>query len=231
MQEKQNDFTKNSMAYNIMSLAIPMTIAQLINVLYSLVDRMYIGHLAQNSTLALTGLGITFPIIMLVTAVTNLFGMGGAPLCSIARGRGDDERAEKIIGNSFAMLIICSCILIIIYWLSDEKSLLYLFGASDETYPYANEYFSIYIWGSIFVMVGLGMNTFINAQGFAKKGMLTILIGAIINIILDPIFIFGLDLGIKGAAIATVIAQFISASWVLHFLFSDKAIYRIKNLA
>ena len=106
MQEKQNDFTKNSMAYNIMSLAIPMTIAQLINVLYSLVDRMYIGHLAQNSTLALTGLGITFP--------TNLFGMGGAPLCSIARGRGDDERAEKIIGNSFAMLIICSCILIII---------------------------------------------------------------------------------------------------------------------
>ena len=228
MQEKQNDFTKNSMAYNIMSLAIPMTIAQLINVLYSLVDRMYIGHLAQNSTLALTGLGITFPIIMLVTAVTNLFGMGGAPLCSIARGRGDDERAEKIIGNSFAMLIICSCILIII-GLVMKKSLLYLFGASDETYPYANEYFSIYIWGSIFVMVGLGMNTFINAQGFAKKGMLTILIGAIINIILDPIFIFGLDLGIKGAAIATVIAQFISASWVLHFLFSDKAIYRIKK--
>lgn len=226
MQEKQNDFTKNSMAYNIMSLAIPMTIAQLINVLYSLVDRMYIGHLAQNSTLALTGLGITFPIIMLVTAVTNLFGMGGAPLCSIARG--DDERAEKIIGNSFAMLIICSCILIII-GLVMKKSLLYLFGASDETYPYANEYFSIYIWGSIFVMVGLGMNTFINAQGFAKKGMLTILIGAIINIILDPIFIFGLDLGIKGAAIATVIAQFISASWVLHFLFSDKAIYRIKK--
>lgn len=168
MQEKQNDFTKNSMAYNIMSLAIPMTIAQLINVLYSLVDRMYIGHLAQNSTLALTGLGITFPIIMLVTAVTNLFGMGGAPLCSIARGRGDDERAEKIIGNSFAMLIICSCILIII-GLVMKKSLLYLFGASDETYPYANEYFSIYIWGSIFVMVGLGMNTFINAQGFAKK--------------------------------------------------------------
>ena len=228
MQEKQNDFTKNSMAYNIMSLAIPMTIAQLINVLYSLVDRMYIGHLAQNSTLALTGLGITFPIIMLVTAVTNLFGMGGAPLCSIARGRGDDERAEKIIGNSFAMLIICSCILIII-GLVMKKSLLYLFGASDETYPYANEYFSIYIWGSIFVMVGLGMNTFINAQGFAKKGMLTILIGAIINIILDPIFIFGLDLGIKGAAIATVIAQFISASWVLDFLFSDKAIYRIKK--
>lgn len=168
MQEKQNDFTKNSMAYNIMSLAIPMTIAQLINVLYSLVDRMYIGHLAQNSTLALTGLGITFPIIMLVTAVTNLFGMGGAPLCSIARGRGDDKRAEKIIGNSFAMLIICSCILIII-GLVMKKSLLYLFGASDETYPYANEYFSIYIWGSIFVMVGLGMNTFINAQGFAKK--------------------------------------------------------------
>lgn len=135
---------------------------------------------------------------------------------------------EQIIGNSFAMLIICSCILIII-GLVMKKSLLYLFGASDETYPYANEYFSIYIWGSIFVMVGLGMNTFINAQGFAKKGMLTILIGAIINIILDPIFIFGLDLGIKGAAIATVIAQFISASWVLHFLFSDKAIYRIKK--
>lgn len=228
MQNKTNDFTQNSMAHNIMSLAIPMTLAQLINVLYSLVDRMYIGHLAQNSTLALTGLGITFPIIMLITACTNLFGMGGAPLCSIARGRGDDKRAEKIIGNSFAMLIICSCILITIGLLA-KRPLLYLFGASDETYPYANEYFSIYIWGSIFLMSGLGMNTFINAQGFAKKGMLTILIGAVINIILDPIFIFGLDLGIKGAAIATVIAQFISASWVLHFLFSDKAIYRIKK--
>lgn len=228
MQEKQNDFTKNSMAYNIMSLAIPMTIAQLINVLYSLVDRMYIGHLAQNSTLALTGLGITFPIIMLVTAVTNLFGMGGAPLCSIARGRGDDIKAEKVMGNAFSMLILCSIILIIIY-LIFKQPLLYLFGASSETFPYAESYLSIYIWGSIFVMTGLGMNSFINAQGFAKKGMLTILIGAIINIILDPIFIFGLDLGIKGAAIATVIAQFISASWVLHFLFSDKAIYRIKK--
>lgn len=228
MQNKTNDFTQNSMAHNIMSLAIPMTLAQLINVLYSLVDRMYIGHLAQNSTLALTGLGITFPIIMLITACTNLFGMGGAPLCSIARGRGDDKRAEKIIGNSFAMLIICSCILITIGLLA-KRPLLYLFGASDETYPYANEYFSIYIWGSIFLMSGLGMNTFINAQGFAKKGMLTILIGAVINIILDPIFIFGLDLGIKGAAIATVIAQFISASWVIHFLRSDKAIYRIKK--
>lgn len=228
MPTKRNDFTQNSMPYNIMSLAIPMTIAQLINVLYNLVDRMYIGHLAENSTLALTGLGLTFPIIMMITAFANLFGMGGAPLCSIARGKGDDIKAEKVMGNAFSMLILCSIILLIIY-LIFKQPLLYLFGASPETFPYAESYLSIYIWGSIFVMTGLGMNSFINAQGFAKKGMLTILIGAIINIILDPIFIFILDLGIKGAAIATVIAQMISASWVLHFLVSDTAIYHIKR--
>ena len=228
MPIKRNDFTQNSMAYNIMSLAIPMTIAQLINVLYNLVDRMYIGHLTTNSTLALTGLGLTFPIIMMVTAFANLFGMGGSPLCSIARGKGDDIKAEKVIGNAFSMLVLCSITLIIIYLLF-KRPLLYLFGASDKTFPYAEAYLSIYIWGSIFVMTGLGINSFINAQGFAKKGMLTILIGAIINIILDPIFIFVLDLGIRGAAIATVISQFISACWVLHFLISNTAIYRIKK--
>lgn len=150
MQEKQNDFTKNSMAYNIMSLAIPMTIAQLINVLYSLVDRMYIGHLAQNSTLALTGLGITFPIIMLVTAVTNLFGMGGAPLCSIARGRGDNEEAEKIMGNSFMLLIIFSVVLMVVGFIFKED-LLWLFGASANTIGYANDYMTIYLLGALFV--------------------------------------------------------------------------------
>ena len=227
MEAKQNDFTKNSMAHNILSLSIPMTLAQMVNVLYSLVDRMYIGHLANESTLALTGLGITFPIIMIVTAFANLIGMGGAPLCSIARGKGDDEFAEAVIGNSFTLLIIFSVILTIVCLLYKHK-LLYLFGASKETYPYANDFFSIYTLGNLFVMIGLGLNSFINAQGFAKKGMLTILIGAVLNIILDPIFIFVLDMGIKGAATATVIAQFVSALWILHFLLSDKAIYRLK---
>ncbi len=224
----RNDFTKGSVAQNILHLSIPMTIAQLINVLYSVVDRIYIGHLSDVSTMALTGLGITFPIIMIVTAFANLFGMGGAPLCSIARGQGDNVRAEKILGNSFILLILCGILLMIVCFLF-KSQILYLFGASKESFPFADDYLSIYLAGSLFVMTGLGMNNFINAQGFAKMGMFTVLIGAVLNIILDPIFIFLLDMGVKGAALATVISQFASAVWVIKFLLSKESIYHIKR--
>lgn len=227
-RDNRNDFTKGNMAYDILKLSIPMTIAQIINVLYSLIDRIYIGHLDNDATLALTGLGITFPILMIVIAFANLIGMGGAPLCSIERGRGNDEKAEKILGVSFLLLIILSVILTAGSLLF-KYQILYLFGASSETYPFADAYFTPYICGSIFVMIGLGMNSFINSQGFAKIGMTTVMIGAILNIILDPIFIFVLDLGIQGAAIATVIAQFISAFWVMKFLTGKQTSYRLKR--
>ena len=224
--EKQNDFTKGSISGNIMRLAFPMMAAQLINVLYSVVDRVYIGHLPDASTLALTGLGLTFPIIMIITAFANLFGMGGAPLCSIARGKGDDQRAERIMGNSFAMLLITGVLLMIVC-LIFKRPILYAFGASDQTFPYANEYVEIYLCGSLFVMIGLGMNSFINSQGFAKTGMMTVTLGALVNILLDPVFIFIFGLGVRGAALATVLSQLLSALWVLRFLTGKKAIYRL----
>ena len=186
----ENDFSKGSIARNILSLALPMTLAQLINVLYSVVDRIYIGHIPHVSADALTGVGLTLPIITVITAFSNLFGMGGAPLCSIARGGHEEERAEDVMGNSFAMLLI-SGIILMTACLVFRKPLLYLFGASDVTYPYADQYISIYLCGTLFVMISLGMNNFINAQGFGKTGMLTVLLGAVLNIILDPILIFG----------------------------------------
>lgn len=228
LQDKRNDFTKGSVARNIMSLAVPMTVAQLINVLYSVIDRIYIGHLPENATLALTGLGLTFPILMIVTAFANLIGMGGAPLCSIERGKGSDDEAERITGNAFSLLVILSIALMAVFF-AFKREILFLFGASGSTFPYADDYLSYYLAGSLFVMLGLGMNFFINAQGFAKFGMVTVVIGAALNIVLDPIFIFLLDLGVKGAAIATVISQFASAAWVMRFLTSKKAIYRIRR--
>ena len=223
-----NDFSQGSVKGNIIRLAGPMTLAQIINLLYNIIDRMFIGHLPQNATLALTGLGLTFPILMLVTAFSNLFGMGGAPLFSIARGRQEDEHASDIMGTTFTMLLISGIVLTVIGLLIKEP-LLYLFGASDQTFPYADQYLSIYLLGSTFVMFSLGMNNFINAQGFAKKGMLTVLIGAVLNILLDPIFIFVLKMGVQGAALATVISQFVSALWVLRFLTGKEAVIRLKK--
>lgn len=225
--DTKNDFSKGSVARNIMSLAVPMTAAQLINVLYNVVDRMYIGHLPEASTLALTGLGLTFPIISIITAFSNLFGMGGAPLCSIARGHGDHERAETIMNNSFSLLVL-SGVALTVFFLVFKRPVLYLFGASDETYPYADAYLTIYLIGSVFVMVGLGMNSFINSQGFGKTGMLTVLLGAVVNIVLDPVFIFLFHMGVQGAALATVISQLLSAAWVMRFLTGKKAIYRLR---
>lgn len=224
----KNDFAKGSVAKNILNLALPMTLAQLINLLYNIVDRIYIGHLPNASTLALTGLGLTFPVITILTAFTNLFSTGGAPLCSIARGEGDLKRAERIMGNSFTLLVAAGAVLMVVFFFI-KKPLLYLFGASDSTFPYADDYLTVYLCGTLFVMIGLGMNSFINAQGFARIGMGTVLLGAVANIILDPIFIFVFQMGVRGAAIATVISQFLSAAWVMRFLTSKKAIFRLKK--
>ncbi|WP_294375585.1 MATE family efflux transporter [uncultured Clostridium sp.] len=225
--KKTNDFSEGSVTKSIFKLAIPMTLAQLINILYNVVDRMYIGRISHGSSTALTGVGITFPIITIVIAFANLFGMGGAPLCSIARGKDDNDYAEEIMGNSFALLLISGLFLTIIGLLF-KNQLLYMFGASDATFPYADSYITIYLLGSIFVMISLGMNSFINSQGFAKTGMLTVLLGAICNIVLDPILIFIFGLGVKGAALATIISQFLSAAWVFKFLIGKKSILKIK---
>lgn len=205
-----------------------MTLAQLINVLYNIVDRIYIGRIPENATLSLTGLGLCLPIISIVMAFANLYGMGGAPLCSIERGRGNNEEAEQIMGSSFVLMIITGIILTVTGMIF-KRPVLYLFGASDSTYPYANQYVSIYLLGNLFVMVGLGMNSFINSQGFGRIGMMTVLLGAIANIILDPIFIFLFHMGVQGAALATIISQFLSALWIMRFLTSDRAILRLKT--
>lgn len=228
MTNTNNDFTKGNVVGNIMKLAIPMTLAQLINVLYSIIDRIFIGRIPENATLALTGLGLCLPIVSIVMAFANLFGMGGAPLCSIERGRGNAEEAEKIMGNSFMLMLLFGVILTAL-GLIFKKPLLYMFGASDATYPFAAQFAEIYLLGTVFVMVGLGMNSFINSQGFGTVGMMTVLLGAVVNIILDPIFIFAMDMGVRGAALATVIAQFLSALWTVKFLTGKKAILKLKG--
>ena len=225
---QKNDFSQGTIPRAILNLALPMTLAQLINVLYNVVDRIYIGHLPNASTLALTGLGLTFPVITIITAFANLFGMGGAPLCSIARGKGDHARAKQIMGNSFSLLLISGILLTVLCFLF-KTPILYLFGASENTISYATAYMNIYAIGTIFVQITLGMNTFITAQGKAITGMMTVLIGAVANIILDPIFIFGMHMGVRGAALATVISQALSCIWVLSFLSGKKTLLRIKK--
>ncbi|MCL2124772.1 MAG: MATE family efflux transporter [Oscillospiraceae bacterium] len=224
---EKNDFSKGSVSRAILGLALPMTLAQLINLLYSIVDRIYLGHMPGAEHLALTGVGLTLPIINIVMSVAALCGTGGGPLFSIARGRRDDDEAERTMGNSFAILLIFGAVMTIAVIIF-KKPILYLFGASDNTYPYAGGYLSIYMIGTLFVMIGLGMNPFINAQGFGRMGMLTVAIGAAINIVLDPIFIFVFGMGVSGAALATIIAQFCSAVWVLRFLTGKKALLHLK---
>ncbi|MCI8660987.1 MAG: MATE family efflux transporter [Lachnospiraceae bacterium] len=226
--DSKNDFSKGSIIKNILGLAMPMTLAQLINVLYNIVDRIYIGRIPKDATMALTGLGLCLPIISMVIAFANLFGMGGAPLCSIERGRGNEEEAEAIMGNSFIMMLFSGLALTILGLLL-KRPMLYLFGASDATISYADSYITIYLLGSIFVMIGLGMNSFINSQGFGTIGMLTVLLGAVTNIILDPVFIFVLDLGVQGAAWATILSQGLSALWILRFLTGEKAILKLRK--
>ena len=228
MRENKNDFSKGNVYILVLSLAVPMIFAQLVQVMYNVVDRIYIGHLPGTSTDALTGLGLTFPIVTLILAFTNLFGMGGAPLCSIERGRKDDKKAELIIGNTFTMLIFTALLLMAVGY-TFMKPMFYLFGASDSTYPYASGYLKIYLIGTPFAMTAAGMNGFINSQGFAGIGMLTTLIGAVLNIILDPVFIFLFHLNVQGAAIATVISQVVSCIWVMRFLCGKKTLLHLRK--
>lgn len=223
-----NDFSIGKVSNHILAQAIPLILAQVVLLLYNVVDRVYIGHMAGNDSLALTGVGLAFPLTTLIAAFTLLFGSGGGPLFAIARGAGEEERAEKILGNTFSMLLACSVILFAFSYLFREP-VLYLFGASDDSYIYADAYLRIYLWGTPFVMISTGLNGFINAQGFPGIGMMTTVIGAILNLILDPVFIFGLDMGVGGAALATVISQVVSAIWVLIFLTGKKALLRIKH--
>ena len=227
MEKQENDFSKGSVMANILRLAVPMTLAQLINVLYNIVDRIYIGIIPENATLSLTGLGLCLPIISMVGAFANLFGMGGAPLCSIERGRGNIKEAEAIMGNSFVLMVLVGVILTVL-GLAVKRPMLYLFGASDATIGYADAYSTIYLLGNVFVMMGLGMNSFINSQGFGRTGMMTIVIGAVLNI---PLFIFVFHMGVQGAALATIISQFLSAMWILAFLTGKKALLRLKPSA
>ncbi|NLV91479.1 MAG: MATE family efflux transporter [Firmicutes bacterium] len=212
----------------LFSLSIPAITAQIVNMLYNLVDRVYIGHIPNTGALALTGVGLTFPVIMVISAFSSLIGMGGAPRASIAMGRGDHQDAEEILGNCFTVLLGLSLGLTAVFLVFSEP-LLMMFGASQQTLPYALSYLRIYVCGTIFVQLSLGLNSFITAQGFAKTSMYTVLIGAVANIILDPIFIFALDMGVAGAAIATVISQGLSALWVLRFLTGPKTKLRIRR--
>lgn len=209
-------------------LAVPTVIAQLVNMLYNIVDRIYIGHMPGDGTLALTGVGVCLPLIILVSAFASFVASGGAPRASICMGRGDHDSAEKILGGCFTLQLIISAVLtaILLLWGQD---LLLLFGASENTIGYAEAYMSIYTVGTAFVQLTLGLNAFITAQGFAPVGMKTVLIGAVCNIILDPIFIFGLHMGVRGAALATVLSQAVSCAWVLRFLTGPRTTLRLKR--
>lgn len=209
-------------------LALPTVIAQLINMLYNIVDRMFIGHIPQTGALALTGVGVCMPLIMIVTAFASLVGNGGAPRASIYMGQGNNNYAEKILGNCFITQIIVSIVLTLILFFGNRTFLL-AFGASSNTITYAVDYMNIYAMGTLFVQLTLGMNMFITAQGFAKNGMISVVIGALCNVILDPILIFGFNLGVKGAALATIISQGCSCLYVLRFLFGKKTKLKIKK--
>lgn len=212
----------------MVQLAIPAIVAQLINVLYNMVDRMYIGRMEGEGALALTGLGVCFPVIIVITSFSMLVGAGGAPLAAIALGKQDKEEAEKILGNGVTILLIFSLVLPVVFYAIREP-MLYLFGATENTIGYAMDYLSIYLLGTVFVQISMGLNQFISSQGQAKVAMLSVMIGAVINIVLDPIFIFGLGMGVKGAAIATVTSQAVSAIWIFRFLRSEKSAIRIKK--
>ncbi|MBP1755899.1 MAG: efflux family protein [Firmicutes bacterium] len=226
MNEKSNKLAERSIGKLLVEMAIPAILAQIVNILYNIIDRIYIGHISQIGATALTGVGVTFPIIMVISAFSALVGMGGAPRAAIKMGERDEKAAEKILGNCFTALLGMSVILTIVF-LATNRPLLLLFGASEETLPYALSYLNIYVCGTVFVQLSLGLNSFITTQGFAKISMITVAVGAAINIIMDPILIFGFDMGVEGAAIATVISQGVSALWVLRFLTGKKAKLRL----
>ena len=225
---QKNDLGSGSVSKKLLQMAIPTVLGQVINLLYNIVDRIYIGHIPEIGAYALTGVGLFTPILMLITAFAMLAGAGGAPKAAIAMGKGDTDTAERIMGNCFSVLIILAVVLTSSLLLTAQP-LLRFFGASDETLPYGLEYGRIYISGTLFVLIVMGMNTFITTQGFAKFSMMTTVIGAVVNIILDPIFIFVLDMGVAGAAIATVISQGVSAIWIILFLTGKKTILKLRS--
>ena len=227
-EKKEANLGEDRIGGLLFKLALPAILAQVINLLYNLVDRMYIGHIAEVGSVALTGLGVTMPFIMCVSAFAALVSMGGAPRASIMMGRGNKEEAERILGNCTSMLVLVAVIVTVVSQIWGPDILL-LFGASESTLPYAWAYMQIYSLGTIFVQLALGLNAFINAQGFARTGMLTVVIGAVCNIILDPIFIFGLHMGVRGAALATILSQGVSCAWIVRFLLGKETTLRIRK--
>lgn len=228
MSNDRDFLGKEPLGKLLLRLAVPTVAAQLINMLYNIVDRIYIGHIPEVGALALTGVGVCMPLILIVSAFAALVGNGGAPRASIALGKGEKDEAEKILGTCFSMQILISLVLtaVLLLW---NRNFLLAFGASENTIEYGVSYMNIYSVGTIFVQLTLGMNFFITAQGFAKTGMLSVLIGAISNIVLDPVLIFGFHMGVKGAALATIISQGLSCIWVLSFLFGKKTTLRIRR--
>ena len=222
------DLGKEHVGHLLFILAVPAITSQVVNALYNMVDRMYIGHIPEVGSAALTGVGVCFPIIMIISAFAYLFGMGGAPRASIFMGKKDNDTAEKILGNCTTSLMIIAVLLTVLVLIFQEP-LLYLFGASENTIGYAMDYMTIYAIGTIFVQLTLGLNAFISAQGFSKISMLTVVIGAVTNIVLDPIFIFGLNMGVQGAAVATVMSQALSAIWAFWFLSGKNTILKLKR--
>lgn len=212
-----NDFSKGPVWRSILGQAVPLMIAQLVHLLYNIVDRIYIGHMDAGSSLALTGVGLTFPVVTLMMAFAALFGVGGVPLFSIARGRGDAEKAGRILGNSLTLLLISSGGIMLLSY-AFLRPVLFAFGASEESFPFAADYLRVYLAGTVFSMISTGLNSYINAQGFPRTGMISIVLGAAVNIALDPLMIFVLRMGVRGAALATVLSQAVSAGWILLFL-------------
>lgn len=228
MQEDKSFLGTQPIKKLLPKLAVPTVIAQLVNMLYNIVDRIYIGHIPEVGSLALTGIGVCMPLILIVSAFSAFVASGGAPRASIFMGRGDGDSAEKTLGGCLTMQVIISLLLTaaMLIW---KDELLYLFGASENTISYAADYMGIYALGTIFVQITLGLNAFITAQGFAKVGMKTVIIGAVLNIVLDPVFIFAFGMGVKGAALATVISQAVSCAWVISFLCGSKTVLRLKK--
>ena len=226
--KRENDLGRDPIGRLLLRLAVPTVTAQLVNALYNIVDRMYIGHIEGVGDLALTGLGVCFPVIMFVSALSALVGMGGGSRAVVRMGAGDPEGANAILGNCATLLVVLSVVFTILLQLVKEP-MLYLFGATDNTIGYALDYLTIYLWGTIFVEISLGLNFFITAQGFSTVGMATVLIGAVVNIVLDPILIFGCGMGVSGAALATITAQAVSAVWVVCFLLGKRTKLRLQR--
>ncbi len=222
----QNDFGSGKIWKIIFAQSVPLMFAQLVHLLYNIIDRIYIGHLPEIGPIALTGIGLAFPLTTLIAAFTNLFATGGAPLFAIARGQGDEERAQRILSQVFGNLLFSSVILFLVSYYF-RKPVLYAFGASDVSYVYADQYLRIYLWGTLAAMLSTGLNGFINASGYPKIGMMTVFLGALLNLVLDPIFIFLFHMNVAGAAMATVISQIASAIWAVSFFTNQNAVYRI----